>query len=461
MSNPINSSQKRKPLFDLKKRTKNPLRKLDILVLLGTFALMFSAIFLVYKYQDRFQKIHLDRMKTFWGPSLMNVTMVLFAIQIAFLLYVLYLYIRYKPVTSVSDEDLPTCTIIVPAYNEGQLVHQTLLSIANSDYPVEKLEIIAVDDGSKDDTWNWMLKAKEELGSRVTIHKQPENKGKRHALYYGFNKGKGEIFITIDSDSIVERDTLRNMASPFVNNEKCGAVAGNVKVLNNQSAMIPRMLNVSFVFSFEFIRSAQSALGSVLCTPGALAAYKREAVLNCLPQWINQTFMGKPSDIGEDRAMTNMILKQGYHVLFQKNAYVLTNTPEQFKGLYKMFIRWERSNVRENIMMSKFAFKNFREGSKIGARVFLLNQWLKVIMAYPVLLLMLLFIIANPIMFVCTVLISVFVFSSVQVLFYNKSQRSILDSIWAYPYSIFYTFTLFWITPYAIATASRRGWLTR
>lgn len=461
MSNPINSPQKRSPLLDFKKRTKNPLRKLDVFVLLGTFALMFGAIFMVYKFQDQFQKIHLDRMKTFWGPSLMNVTMVLFIIQIAFLLYVLYLYLRYKPITSVSDDDLPTCTIIVPAYNEGQLVHQTLWSIANSDYPAEKLEIIAVDDGSKDDTWNWMLKAKEELGSRVTIHKQPENKGKRHALYYGFNKGKGEIFITIDSDSIVERDTLRNMASPFVNNEKCGAVAGNVKVLNNQSAMIPKMLNVSFVFSFEFIRSAQSALGSVLCTPGALAAYRREAVLNCLPQWINQTFMGKPSDIGEDRAMTNMILKQGYHVLFQRNAYVLTNTPEKFKGLYKMFIRWERSNVRENIMMSKFAFKDFREGSKVGTRVFLLNQWLKVIMAYPFLLLMLLFIVSNPIMFVCTMLISVFVFSSLQVLFYNKSQRSILDSIWAYPYSIFYTFTLFWITPYAIATASRRGWLTR
>ena len=56
-------------------------------------------------------------------------------------------------------------------------------------------------------------------------------------------------------------------------------------------------------------------------------------------------------------AYTNMIQKQGYHVLFQRNAYVLTNTPEEYRTLYKMFIRWERSNVRENIAMSKFAFK--------------------------------------------------------------------------------------------------------
>jgi hyaluronan synthase len=64
------------------------------------------------------------------------------------------------------------------------------------------------------------------------------------------------------------------------------------------------MLNVSFVMSFEFVRSAESQLGSVLCTPGALAAY-RSAVL--VPEWINQKFMGRSSDIGEDRAMTNMI----------------------------------------------------------------------------------------------------------------------------------------------------------
>lgn len=461
MSNYILPQKRTNALNKFSHKIKNPLRKRDVFVLLSTFILMFGALFIIYHFQEHFQKIHIDRMNTTWGTFLANFGISLLVIQVLFLLYVLYLYLRYKPVASISDEDLPSCTVLVPAYNEGSLVWQTLLSIANSDYPKEKLEIIAIDDGSKDDTWQWMLKAKEELGDRITLHQQPKNKGKRHALYYGFNTGSGSIFVTIDSDSIIDSKTLRNMVSPFVTNPKCGAVAGNVKVLNNQGAMIPRMLNVSFVFSFEFIRSAQSTLGSVLCTPGALAAYRREAVMNCLPQWINQTFMGQLSDIGEDRAMTNMILKQGYHVVFQKNAYVLTNAPEKFKNLYKMFIRWERSNVRENIMMSKFAFNDFREGSKTGARIFLLNQWLKVILAYPMLLLMITFIIKNPVMFICSLLAGIFIFSSIQVLFYNKSQKSILESIWAYPYSIFYTFALFWITPYAIATASRRGWLTR
>ena len=436
-------------------------KKLEWLILGATFFVMFGATFLVYTLQPYFHQAHLERMQTTWGPVVLTITLVLMVIKISFLLYILYLYIKYRSVKSVSDEELPTISVIVPAYNEGELVYKTLLSLANSNYPSEKIQIISVDDGSKDDTWDWMKKAKNELGERLSIYQQPKNKGKRHALYLGFELAKGDVFVTVDSDSIVKDDTLRNLVSPFVVNPKCGAVAGNVRVLNNENAVIPKMLNVSFVFSFEFIRSAQSVLGSVLCTPGALAAYRREAVLNCLPQWVNQTFMGQPSDIGEDRAMTNMILKQGFHVLFQRNAYVLTNTPEKYKNLYKMFIRWERSNVRENIMMTKFAFTNFREGSKIGLRILLLNQWVKVLMAYPLMLLMLFFILTHPVLFISSALLSIFIFSSIQVFFYTKRQKNILESVWAYPYSIFYLFTLFWITPYAIATASRSGWLTR
>ncbi len=430
------------------------------LILAGTFLLILGALFSTFKLQPVFEQLRLERLSTFWGTAFIVFTTLLLILKLCFLLYILVLHLRYKPVKSVSDELLPTCTVIVPAYNEGQLVWQTLMSLADSDYPKDKLQLIAIDDGSKDDTWMWMQKAKEVLGDRVSIYQQPENKGKRHALYRGFHLATGAIFITVDSDSVVKKDTLRNMASPFITNKECGAVAGNVRVLNNQKALIPRMLNVSFVFSFEFIRSAQSRLGSVLCTPGALSAYRREAVLNCLPEWINQTFMGQASDIGEDRAMTNMILKQGYHVMFQRNAYVYTNTPEKYRNLYRMFIRWERSNVRENIMMSKFAFGKFREGPRTGTRILLLSQWLKVLLSYPLMLMMVVFVLTQPLLFISAALTGIFIFSSIQAFFYARRQ-TVAEAFWAYPYSIFYMFTLFWITPYAIATAGRSGWLTR
>ncbi|MEP4534015.1 MAG: glycosyltransferase family 2 protein [Cyclobacteriaceae bacterium] len=433
---------------------------LDCLVLISTFFLLLSAAFLVFELQPFFHELHLDRMDTTWGKVFIITSLILLSFRLCFIVYIFVLHKRYKPIASVADEKLPACTVIVPAYNEGKLVWKTLRSLAQNDYPVGKLQIICIDDGSKDDTWQWMKKAKQEIGDLVNIYQQPKNMGKRQALYRGFHMATGDVFVTVDSDSIVKKDTLRNLVTPIVTSEKCGAVAGNVRVLNNKKAIIPKMLNVSFVFSFEFVRSAQSELGSVLCTPGALAAYRREAAMNCLPQWIDQTFMGKPSDIGEDRAMTNMILKQGYEVKFQSNAYVLTDTPEKYKNLYKMFIRWERSNVRENIMMSKFALKNFRKGPKAGTRFLLLNQWLRVLTAYPMMLIMLCFIALHPVLFITSTLLSILIFSSIPALFFAR-RHTISESIWAYTYGIFHTFALFWITPYAIATVSKRGWLTR
>ena len=430
-------------------------------IILGlTFLLLFAGASLVYFLQPQFYEFNQSRMNSPMGLFFLIVTLTLILFKISFLIYNVYLYFRYKPIESVEDEFLPTCTVIVPAYNEGKLVWQTLLSIANSDYPTHKLQILAIDDGSQDDTWFWMNKAKKELGDRIYIYQQPENKGKRHALYRAFNLGTGEIFVTIDSDSVIKKDTLRNMVSPFVVDENCGAVAGNVRVLNNKKAILPKMLNVSFVMSFEFVRSAESELGTVLCTPGALAAYRSSAVFKCLPEWINQTFMGEASDIGEDRAMTNMILKQGMKVLFQRNAYVLTDVPEKYNGLYKMFIRWGRSNVRENLVMANYVFTNFRKDSKTGARLLFINQFLTIIMTYPFMFFMFFFIFTHPLLFLSSTLFGILIVSSFSALFYAK-KYSVSDSLWAYVYSIFYTFSLFWITPYAIATAGKKGWLTR
>jgi len=136
---------------------------------------------------------------------------------------------------------------------------------------------------------------------------------------------------------------------------------------------------------------------------------------------------------------------------------ILTN---RFNNLRKMFTRWERSNVRENIMLSKFAFSDFRQGNKYGTRLLLFNQWLKVLLVYPALALLITLLIIQPLLVLSSIFIGLFVFSSLPALFYLL-KRDKHDAVWAYSYTIFYTFSLFWIPPYAIATASRSEWLTR
>ena len=451
LKNSINS------FFHSKGITSSPQNRL---VLLSTFFLIGLGIYFFSVFHNDFETFNANQLSSTLGFTFIVTATIIFAYKVLFFMYTAYNYFKYKPIASITDKELPTCTVIVPAYNEGKQVWDTLMSLAKSDYPEQKLQLLAIDDGSLDDTWKWMLDAKDQLGDRLEIYKQPKNMGKRQALYRGFNLGTGEIFVTVDSDSIVTEDTLRNLVSPFLKDDKCGAVAGTIRVLNNKKEMLPKMLDVSFVMSFEFVRSAESNLNSVLCTPGALAAYRSTVVFKCLPEWIDQKFMGQPSDIGEDRALTNMILKQGEHVLFQRNAIAYTNVPEEYLGLYKMFIRWGRSNVRENLEMGKYVFTNFREGKKTGTRLLFLSQFSKLIMSYPVMIFMLFFVLVHPLLFFGSTLVSILILSTFSLLFFTNQHKT-YQGFWAYSYSILYTFGLFWITPYEIATAARSGWLTR
>ncbi|MCG3181463.1 MAG: Undecaprenyl-phosphate 4-deoxy-4-formamido-L-arabinose transferase [Phycisphaerae bacterium] len=375
----------------------------------------------------------------------------------------LILVLIYRPVASPDGEHLPTITVLVPAFNEGALVAQTLRSLAASNYPRHKMQLLAIDDGSRDDTWEHIRSAAAELGGVVHALRCRRNRGKRWALYEGFRRGRGEIFVTVDSDCIVDPDTLRNLVAPMVADRRVGGVAGNVRVLNTDAGVIPLLLSVQFVFSFDYVRSAESVVGSVFCTPGALSAYRSAAVRPVLEKWLNQEYMGRHCTIGEDRAMTNMILAQGYQVKYQSNARVLTKVPVRYKGLTRMFTRWARSNVRETLAWLKFGFGPFRHGSEWGRH---LARFLFVARSLPLLL--------GPILLAAT-LLTVGMYPAVMVpkllagavvgsawmvavcLF--RGRRA--DAVFGILYSLFWATSLWWITPWALMTSHRGGWLTR
>jgi len=443
--------------FSICNRSESALKKL---LVIGSITLMLLSIIGLYFYKQEFEEFYLQQTNTTAKSIVVWLLHFILLFKLFFFLYNLFLFMKYKPVNECSDNELPLCTIVVPAYNEGQLVYFTLMSVAQSHYPKDKMEIWAIDDGSTDETWYWIKKAKEKLGNRLNIHQQKCNMGKKHALAKGFKEGNGDVFITIDSDSIIEKDTLRQLISPFVNNKKCGAVAGNVRVMNKNQGIIPKMLHVSFAFSFEFIRSAQSSIGFVMCTPGALSAYRKDVLLDVLDEWLNQEFAGKAATIGEDRAITNAILSKGYEVKFQKNAIVNTNTPIDYNGLHKMFTRWSRSDVRETLMMNKFMFKNYGITTNPGAYLFFIDNWLRIIMTFPSIILMFYLLLYYPILILISALSGAFIVTTFQVLFY-ANYHSAKEAFWAFPYSLFYLFGLFWIAPYSILTVRNSGWLTR
>ena len=181
----------------LEKLSANSMKPRDYFILFITFLAMLLSVASLFIFQPEIEKIYTLRMETWWGNIAFYVAVSLLIFQTGFFIYLITLYLKYKPIKAVTDELLPTCTVIVPAYNEGKLVYETLLSLADSNYPTDKLQIFSIDDGSKDDTWQWMLKAKEILGDRLHIYQQPVNQGKRRALYRGFQEATGEVFVTV------------------------------------------------------------------------------------------------------------------------------------------------------------------------------------------------------------------------------------------------------------------------
>jgi hyaluronan synthase len=372
----------------------------------------------------------------------------------------LYLVRIYKPTVACTDDELASCTVIVPAYNEGRQVLHTLRSVVRSDIPAEKLQIIAVDDGSRDDTWFWIQKAVSQFPGKIQAIRLDKNSGKKQALYDGFMQSTGDIFVTIDSDSLIESHTIRRLISAFSKEQNVGAVAGSVRVLNLHQGLIPRLLDIAFAYSFDFYRASQSQVDSVFCTPGALSAYLRKPLMNNLDNWMKQTFFGQLSTIGEDRAMTNFILKDGYKVKFQSDAIVYTNVPVRYQQLCKMLLRWARSNIRENLFMATFIFKKFRDSNRLGAQINFITSMLDTAIPRLLVTLAVLCAFMRPDLVAAQLMIGALIATFVQGAFYYFRRKS-TDAIWAFTYSLFAAVALSWIAPYAILTAKNGKWLTR
>lgn len=399
-----------------------------------------------------------------WAPSLPTAWSLAQVLAVCGLLMVLWRVVRaasYRPVPGLPDEELPEVTVIVPAYNEGRQVYETLRSIVAGDYPAEKLHVVAVDDGSKDDTWTWMKRAAARYGSAehpIATVRCARNRGKRHALYEGFTRARGTVVVTIDSDSEICRDTLRNLVSPFVVDARVGAVAGNVRVLRGKN-FIARMLDVSFTYAFEFMRAGESAIDTVTCCPGALSAFRRSLVDRYKDTWLRQTFLGRPAAIGEDRAMTNLVLKSGHLVRFQSNAVVLTEVPRRLPQLARMYLRWARSNVRETIALAGFAFTRFRPSSALGMRIDLvwaIGQMVLGALAFPALLTLAAL---HPTALGWVAL--AFLASGAFPAAVYALTRGGRQALWAFPYALYSALFLSWITPYSLLTPHRSAWLTR
>ena len=362
----------------------------------------------------------------------------------------------YRPFPAASPADAPPLTVVIPAYNEGAMVLTSIRSVVEANYPQDRLEILVIDDGSRDDTWRYISEAAAAYPGLVTALRHQRNRGKRAALALGFERARGEVLVTLDSDSAIDRDALLAIAAPF-RDRRVGAVAGKVLVYNRRG-LIPRMLHVRFVLSFDFLRSVESAYGNVFCCPGAFTGLRASAVRRVLDRWKAQRFLGSQCTFGEDRALTNFLLESGYNTVYQRSAVVRTVVPHGFAKLCKMFIRWDRSYVREEIRFARIVWKR-----PWRTRFIALYDRLVTNLRYPVQyssLVLLVELAAHEPRVLIRMMAGMGLVSLVNMFYYLRSERSV-EFLYGVFYSYFYLFTLFWIFPYALLTVRARAWLTR
>ncbi|MFF3488153.1 bifunctional polysaccharide deacetylase/glycosyltransferase family 2 protein [Streptomyces sp. NPDC002701] len=220
-------------------------------------------------------------------------------------------------------------SVIVPAYNEKECIANTLKSLARSTHPIE---IIVVDDGSTDGT----REIAEALGMpNVRVIRQ-ENAGKPAALNNGVRNASHDIVVMMDGDTVFEADTVRHLVQPFAD-PGVGAVAGNAKV-GNRNTVIGAWQHIEYVMGFNLDRRMYDLLRCMPTIPGAIGAFRREAVL---------AVGGMSEDtLAEDTDITIALHREGWRVVYQEHAKAWTEAPGSLKQLWSQRYRWSYGTMQ-------------------------------------------------------------------------------------------------------------------
>jgi cellulose synthase/poly-beta-1,6-N-acetylglucosamine synthase-like glycosyltransferase/peptidoglycan/xylan/chitin deacetylase (PgdA/CDA1 family) len=220
----------------------------------------------------------------------------------------------------------PLISVLIPCFNEAKVIEASVRRILASLWP--RMEVVVLDDGSTDGTADVVRKAF--AGDpRVTLLAF-ENGGKARALNRGLAHISGDVVVALDADTLFPPDTLAKLVRWF-RDPRVGAVAGNALVGNRRN-LITRWQALEYVTAQNLERRALAALGAVTVVPGAVGAWRREAL---------EQLGGYPADtLAEDQDLTLAIQRAGWRVEFDPDARAYTEAPDTVNGLLKQRFRW-------------------------------------------------------------------------------------------------------------------------
>ena len=263
------------------------------------------------------------------APALIWLILVL-CLLISVIKYTLAMILKWSVPGAKIQKDYtyrPTVSVLMPCYNEGKTVYETIESISHSNYPNDRFEVIAQDDCSADDSYQWMLKAQRDFTNiKVRVERNSENSGKARTVCNALEQSTGEIIISIDSDCIFHPDAIRELTACF-SEPKIGSVGGRVGIRNPNASAITAIQTFIYYAAFQLYKIPENWTRSVGCISGCLFAIRRELLLRIEPKIRSRHWFGIPVNQGEDRFLTHQTLLHGYGTYVNNDALCWTTAP--------------------------------------------------------------------------------------------------------------------------------------
>jgi biofilm PGA synthesis N-glycosyltransferase PgaC len=230
-------------------------------------------------------------------------------------------------------EGNPLISILIPCFNEEKNARETIEAALDQRY--ENIEVIAINDGSSDNTAQILHQLAQEC-SKLRVIQLAENQGKAVALKAGAAAARGDLLVCIDGDALLGRDTAAYMAAPLIEYPHVGAVTGNPRI-RTRSTLIGRIQVGEFSSIIGLIKRTQRIYGRVFTVSGVIAAFRRQALAD-VGYW-------SPDMVTEDIDISWKLQLRHWTIFFEPRALCWILMPETLKGLWKQRLRWAQGGA--------------------------------------------------------------------------------------------------------------------
>ncbi len=252
---------------------------------------------------------------------------------------------REKRTIDNQSFDYPSCSILIPAHNEEKVISATIESMLRLNYPPEKLQIIVINDGSRDQTKS-IIEQYAAQDSRVQLYDIPQGeggKGKSHTLNLGIKHAQGDVIAIYDADNTPDKDALSYLVTQLLIHQELGAVIGKFRTVNKKANLLTRFINIETLSFQSMLQAGRWQMHGISTLPGTNFVMWNHLIKK-LHGWDEEA-------LTEDSELSIRIYKEGYKIKYIPYAITYEQEPQEWNVWIRQRMRWVRGN---NYVVKKF-----------------------------------------------------------------------------------------------------------